>query len=266
MILASGCAFTPKPVFLLDKTSSLEPIPPKNLKLALIVNDTRPDTVKALRMCGLMRNTYMVPTSFAFLTNTEPLDKLTAYHVKKILENAGFSVTKVSPEISTSLSEDKLKEPPAGADQKTTMKSYGEITKSDRNEAKDKKEEVNINDITGTEEKIANWISPQLVDGVDGVVQINIDKYSSDVIQAFLWVSVQGWSKFKVTLSEPIASERKVLWGKAFTGYGTSGPRQLITEDCYMVAVNMSHWIALREMEKVFRSEEFLNSFRKANK
>ncbi|MBU4035659.1 MAG: hypothetical protein KKA35_04430, partial [Proteobacteria bacterium] len=262
--LISGCAFTPKPVLLIEKPSLSDSLPDNNLKLVLIVKDTRPNSVKFKRICGIMRNSIMIPTSFAFIANKDDLETQTAYHIRNILEKAGYKVINVSPPIPDKLSQEKLQLPPKAANGKDDIspKSYRDGNKADYDDAKDKNESISIDALSDTDKGAADWISHQLIEGADGVVEIKIDKYSSDVVQAFLFVTVQAWSRFKVALLEPNSSERIVLWGNSFTGYGTAGPRQVLTDECHGIAVNMSHWIAIHNIEKYIRSEEFLNSVR----
>jgi len=78
-----------------------------------------------------------------------------------------------------------------------------------------------------------------------------------------LFVSTQAWAKLKLAAIDPTVEKRRILFGKTVTGFGTSGPRQIITEDCFIVAVNMSHWIALNEVENIVRSDEFVNAVKK---
>lgn len=263
IFLASGCAFTPKPVFIAERPSSLDVSQKKNVRLALIVKDTRPDPVQNARICGLVRNSYMIPTSFAFLAHKAKLDEIVAAHVKNNLEHSGYDVTKTYPFLTNSLA-DKIEAPPGEeSENKKAFKGMGDPNREDLEKARDKKDVAEVEAIDGLAASAGPWIEESLAKDVDAIVEVKIDKYSSDFIQSILWVSVQGWSRFKVAVNEPKSDQRNVLWGKTVTGYGTSGPRAAASEDCWIMAVNMAHWTAMQEMEKLFRSDEFYDAIKR---
>jgi len=263
LVFMSGCAFTPKPVFLIDKYSDAAKLPDNGLKVSLIVKDTRPDSIQRTHMCGIMRNTYMMPTSIAFLAHKESLEEIVARNAKAILEKAGYSVLKVSPSVKTDLSTDKLVAPPGDSSYKSAMKDNSDDNKAELKLAKEESAgAVKVSNLSDLSE-FKSAIDKELITGVDAVIELKIDKYSSDVIQAFVFVAVQGWAKLKVAALKPDDNERTVLTGKMISGYGTSGPRQIISEDCYIVAVNMSHWAVLNEFEKFIRSDEFISAVKK---
>ncbi|MBU1564128.1 MAG: hypothetical protein KJ630_00700 [Proteobacteria bacterium] len=259
LAFGQGCAFTPKPVFLTEKPTSVEQVAKKDIRLALVVKDTRPTSYKDYNMVGLMRNSFMIPTSFVFLAHKENLETILAYHVKGILENSGYQVVSTIPEVPAKLGADKLAKPPGDSEKSSSaMQNISNENRQDLKAAEVKQQGSTVAELDNSNsEEVYNYQE------ADAILEIKIDKYSSDVLQAMLFVSTQAWAKLKLAAIDPTAKTRKILFGKTVTGFGTSGPRQIITEDCFIVAVNMSHWIALNEVENIIRSDEFVTAVKR---
>jgi len=253
-LTACGCAFTPAPAVLTRKPETMEQAGPRGVKLGLIVRDVRPEFVQKGHLCGTKRNTYMMPTSFVFLAHKEPLDQIVALHLRQTLERAGYEVVGVWPEPPKELSEQTLKEPPGD------RKEVDEARKQIRGEKApgDIKEggELRVGDEKDDAER-KPWTPPAWAKSADAILDVKIETLNCDCLQGIVFVAVQGWCKVKAALCEPNYTERKVVWGKTFSGLGTSGPRPIITDECFAMAVNMAYWMVLGGLEKEIRGEAF---------
>jgi hypothetical protein len=265
LFLCGGCAFTPAPVVIAEKPGQ-EQMASNGLKVAVVVRDSRIPIVQQAHLCGIKRNSYMIPTSFAFIIHPETFDTIVAYHVKNILERAGYDVVAALPAVPEQLNPQHLTAPPC--DNSTALSARNELAKDHAPKEVKEGGELEVTDITTAEavDDPESWTGLHNLDEVDAILDIKITSLNSDGLQAFFFVSVQGWCKMKTTVCDPAKSARTVLWGKAYSGFGTSGPRAVITDDCYTMALNMAYWIMLDGFEKKVRSDEFQNMIRNTRK
>jgi hypothetical protein len=263
LTLAGGCAFTPTPVILAEKPSQYGQGGPNGLKIAVVVRDARPTAIQQAHLCGIKCNSFMIPTSFAFLAHPETYDKLVAFHVKRILERSGFDVVAALPAVPEQLSTQSLTQSPselsvvfAAMNEQGKDASPGEVKEGG---------ELKVSNLDESESR-PSWSGLKDADRVDAILDINITSLGCGSLQGFVFVSTQGWCKTKVTLCNPKEMARAVVWGKAYSGFGTSGPRLVITDDCYTMALNMAYWIMLEDLERQVRSPEFQALVRNAKR
>ena len=254
-LLATGCAFTPKPVMLIEKPSKTLVLQSNNLKVAVVVRDSRPDTIQRAKLCGTMRNTYMMPTSVAFLAHKETLDVLTAKHISNILSRAGYYVVGTYPEVPAALSDEKLKSPPVTDKE---CKQARKINASEKKPEKiDNKEGLALSENYEVDNSSIYWTKNDWHEQPDVILDVTIDKFNSDSYQTIVTVFTQGWCDYKLALRNPDAEKRTVVWGQGFKGMGTSGPRAVIAEDCYIMALNMAYWNMMGKIEENLRTDDF---------
>ena len=260
LTLCGGCAFTPAPVILAEKPSGPE-VPKNGLRVAVVVRDVRPDLVKAAHLCGTKRNSYMIPTSVAFLAHPEPYDVLLAYHIKHILERAGYQVVAALPAVPETLNTAYLSKDNIKPSNDTSSTLRDEPPPSDVKEGGS----VRVAEL-GTDDDQAppSWSSLKQLKDVDAIIDIKVDSLNSDCIQGVVAVTTVGWCKSKVAICDPSQTARTVVWGKSYAGFGTSGPQVVITDVCYTTAIDMAYWIMLHEFEKQARSDEFRNAVKTA--
>jgi len=196
----------------------------------------------------------MIPTSFAFLVHKEPLDKIITRHLKEILQQAGYEVIGTLPEPPAELSEERLKEPPV--DKASLGLARKELSTTPPPAGAEKNGELIVSD-EATDDTEIPWTGASWTRDSDAILDVKLMSFNSDSLQGFWFVSTQGWCRAKVALCDPKSDARRVVWGKTYSGLGTSGPRAVITDDCYSCALNMAYWILVEGIEKQVRNEEF---------
>lgn len=256
-----GCALTPTPVFLSEHEEDEASKIKHPLSIAVVVHDDRVESSANSRLCGIKRNTYMMPTSIAFLANSDTFDVILAKDLSDILKNAGYTVTYVSPQPPEELSQARLDEESvntevAGSD----LDSIGRVQEGKmQNVTNDGRQDASIQPVSSGSADIAGLDLPQ---ETDAVLYIDIGSFSSDAIQAFFFVSIQGWADMKAEVWD--TSPRLFLTGTEVESWGTSGPRQIITDDCYTIAMNMSYQMAMDKVQEYVKSSTFRRAVVKA--
>ncbi len=258
-----GCAFTPAPVLLIEKPSQQGQAAPTGLKVAVIVRDSRPDVIQKAHLCGTKRNGYMMPTSFAFLAHPETYDKIVAFHIKRILERSGYEVVAALPAIPEQLSPDQVDE--KALDRPAIQTGREELRKeSAPSEVKDGGE-LQVSDLEDREDA-SSWSGLKDTGKIDAIVDVKLTSLNSDFVQGIVTVFTLGWCKAKIAVCNPTENARTVVWGKSYSGFGTSGPRVVVDDTCYTMALNMAYWIMLEDLEKQVRSQEFQTLIRSAKR
>lgn len=254
-----GCALSPTPVVLLEKPAVQTASTAKKGEVFLVVRDNRSEAVKKAHICGTKRNSYMMPTSFAFLAHPEPLDAILATHLKRVLEKAGFDVVGAEPSAPERLQSETLKKPPVeSAEASSAMKAN----------AQERADKTQTQGATVEEAQAAGQLQTnpqQMPRGPSAaVVDVAVESFNSDTLQEIVSVSVQGWCKFDVAVCKDSRDAGAITWAKSIRGIGTSGPRPVITSECYSTALNMAYWVALQQLEGLFKSPEFAQAVTKA--
>jgi formylglycine-generating enzyme required for sulfatase activity len=234
--LTQGCAFTAKPVYLIEKPDSSQTLIKNNMKVALIVHDARAEFYQKLRYFGKVKNSYGMTTSFVFLVNLDTIDKIVALHAERIFTRSGYAVSNVYPQPATTISA-KLSDTP----------------KKDKRASKEFPPEL-------FDPRASN---SQWLNDCQAVIYIEIKDCDTGFLQAFFTVEVHSNIDIKLSVQD-ITPARNVFFSKFIKGIGTSGPRAIISEESYNVSVNMAYWVALANLKKTIRSPEFKEAIYKA--
>lgn len=254
LLFASGCAFIPTPVRLTDRPTSAVTLPAKNIKVCAIITDERPAYIQKANMCGVMRNGYMMKTSFAFLAHAEHLDAILSHHLKKYAERDGLTVVKSYPPAPDALSNRAIKAKELDKDaKKAAWKDRGKLvdkdaTKEAKKEKKSKGSDAVIDSADGI--VMGPWAPEVDIGDADYVIEIKVQKFSSDCT----WVGIFGWMSASVAVCEAKDPMRKVLFGKQVKGYGYG--YGLTPVEAFTIPLNMSYWTVLSGIEKALRSPE----------
>ncbi len=254
VMFTSGCAFIPTPVRLTDRPASAVALPAKDVKVCVIVTDERPGYIQKCNMCGVMRNGYMMKTSFAFLAHAEHLDAILSHHLKKYAERDGLTVIKSYPPAPDTLSSRAIKAKELDKDaKKAAWKDRGKLvdkdaTKEAKKEKKNKATDAVIDPADGV--VMGPWAPDIDVGGADYVIEVKVQKFSSDCT----WVGIFGWMSASVAICDAKDSMRKVLFGKRIKGYGYG--YGLTPVEAFTIPLNMSYWTVLSGIEKALRSPE----------
>lgn len=259
--LLYGCALTPTPVFLSEHEEGDASKIKHPLSVAVVVNDDRVESSANSRLCGIKRNTYMMPTSIAFLANSDTFDVILAKDLSDILKNAGYTVTYVSPQPPEELSTTVLDEKSVNTEvADSDMDNIGKIQEEKmQNVSNDGRQDARRQTVNSGSADIAGLDLPQ---ETDAVLYIDIGSFSSDAIQAFFFVAIQGWADIKAEVWD--TSPRLFLTGTEVESWGTSGPRQIITDDCYTIAMNMSYQMVMDKVQEYVKSSSFRRAVVKA--
>ena len=236
-----GCALTPAPVFLSEHEEDAALGKTYKLDVAVVVEDSRIGDSSS-RLCGIKRNAYMMPTSIAFLANSDNFDAILAKDLKEILLNAGYKVSYVSPVPPSELSAEQLDEKSVKAVEGDELDTIGEVQESKTqglpNSGKQAAEMKTLSASGARDIAALN-----LPEETDAVLFIDVGSFSSDALHAFFFVSIQGWADLKAEVWD--TSPKLFMTGTAVNSWGTSGPRQIITDDCYTIAMNMSYQMGM---------------------
>jgi hypothetical protein len=248
----SGCAFIPTPVRLLNKPHVTEKQLDRDVKLCVIVRDERPHAIRESNMCGLMRNLYMMPTSFAFITHREHLDEIMAHHIKRNFEHLGYTVVAAYPKPPSELSPEELKAKELDQEARKTAwwkdRKSQEDPESKRTGLKGGVEELD-------EEYVSAWGPEVDTAGADAVVEVKVRKFWSDMGWGIDVGGVFAWMSANLAVCDPDDPDRRVVFGKKVRGFGHG--RGLTPIEAYGVPVNTAYWFVLHEIEKTVASEEF---------
>ncbi len=247
-----GCAFVPTPVRLLDKPSGSEKSADKNVKVFVVVWDERPQSIQKSNMCGIMRNLYMVPTSFAFLAHREHLDEILAHHIGQRLREAGYQVVGSYPQAADALSAEEIRA--RDLDSQARNEAWWKDAGSQADSEFKKK------GLTGGVEpldelSLSVWGEEVDPSGADAVVEIKIRKFWSDMGWAIDVTGVFAWMSANFAVCDADDPARKVVFGKKVRGFGHG--RGVTPLEAYGVPINAAYWFVLHETEKVIASEEF---------
>ena len=254
LLFTSGCAFIPTPVRLTDRPTSAVTLPARNVKVCTVVTDERSEHIQKCNMCGVMRNGYMMKTSFAFLAHAEHLDAILSHHLKKYAERGGYTVVKSYPPAPDTLSSQPVKAKELDkAAKKAAWKDRGslvdkEATKAAKKEKKEKGTEAVVDPADG----IVIGPLPQDCDvsDADYIIEVKIQKFSSDCT----YVGIFGWMSASVAVCDAKDPMRKVLFGKRVKGYGYG--YGLTPVEAFTIPLNMSYWTVLSGIENALRSPE----------
>ena len=256
LVSTTGCAFIPTPVRLLDKPRITDQQPAKNVRVCVIVKDERPESIQKCNMCGLMRNLYWMPTSFALLAHREHLDEVVACHVQASFEHLGYTVVDAYPKPPAELSTEKVKA--KEFDKKARSKAWSTDRKSqDDPDARKRGLKGAVENLEA--DTMSPWGEEIDVSRADIVVEIKIRKFWSDMGWPGIDVGgVFAWMSANMAVCDARDSERKVVFGKKVKGFGHG--RGLTPIEAYGIPVNMAYWFVLHGIEKAVASEEFNNA------
>lgn len=245
----SGCAFIPTPVRLVNKPHVTDKqAHPQAPRLALIIRDERPEAICKCNMCGVMRNGYMIPTSFAFLAHREHLDQIVAYHLKANFEHLGYEVVAVHPQPPTELSAEKVKA--SELDRDTRRAAWSKDRKGQDDRAAKKKGLAGGVE-TLDEQRVSAWGADVDLANADAVIELKVRKYWSDCN----YLGVFAWMSANLAVCDAQDTERRVVFGKKVRGFGYGTGFTPI--EAYNIPLNGAYWFVLHEIEKTAASDEF---------
>jgi len=232
----------------------------KSVKVCLVVKDSRPASVVKTQMCGLTRNGFGKEMGMIALRNVEPLETILAHDVADRLRYAGYEVVRVIPNPPATLStEYRPKMKGMKSDIKAARKTQ---TKTERKEARA------IRDARSPESaapvkfvRRAGSIESEgkkgWTNGADVVVEIEITKFTSDVLIHTWTIEILGWSTATIKMAP---AEDKANGTLAFAEIGGLGQYQAPAagKGSFKSAINKSYRFLLDDVEKAFMSDENL--------
>lgn len=255
--ILTGCAFIPTPVRLLDKPTTLDVHAGGGLKLCVIVRDERPQSICESNMCGLMRNLYMMPTSFAFLAHREHLDEIMSHHLQKSLTRLGYEVVAAYPKPPSEIGHEEVKA--KDFDEKARSAAWWKDRHS-QNEEGAKKSNLQGGVETSDEDQVSAWGPEVELNGADAVVEVKVRKFWSDMGWGIDVGGVFAWMSANVAVCNPRDPERRVVFGRKVRGFGHG--RGITPVEAYGIPINAAYWFVLHEIEKTASSGDFQGAVR----
>lgn len=249
-----GCAFIPTPVRLVNKPHQTKPGERNNVKVYIIVKDERPKAMQQVNMCGLMRNGFMIPTSFAFLAHSEHLDQIMVHHLRRNFDHLGFTVVGTHPRPPGELSSRKVSS--SELDSGTVWKAWWQSHTQNLPGAKQKNKPGSIEALG--EQHVSAWGPDVDVSSADCVVEVKIRKFFCDVN----WFGVFAWSSVNFAVCSTQDATRKVVFGKKLKGFGY-GMGIVSHLEAYAMAMNTAYWFVLHGTEKTAASAGFRDAVKK---
>lgn len=216
-IAISGCGAV-HPVYLKTQDVTAGPQENKNLEVAVVVEDTRPAPIRAVRMIGPVRGGYNNIAGFAFLSNLETFDIILARHLKDRLENAGFRVVSTYPEIPNELSGESQqldKNAFSSSDKKAARAMEDTVIQSDSPksevDAKIQYEKIKAQDNAADLKLLPKWDDSIEVPNADAVVYARVGALYAD--HFMIWPSAK-LETYLGTITSNIS-----VWGKKGAEY-----------------------------------------------
>lgn len=239
--------------------------PHRGLKVCLVVRDARRESVVKTQMCGVMRNAFGKAIYITLLKNPESLDTILAYSIADSLKFAGYEVVKVYPNIPDRLSSEPRDKPKGmKADIKIARKSQ---SKSERGYVRTLRDLETFGEgisFSQTSGSISAKGDKGWTNGADAVLEVSIDKFSSDNITHFATIEVLAWSSVTLVVAPGESSQQGNLatttahgWGE-LTGGGAS-------KRTWKRALDMSYRMLVNKTETVFLSDEFYSVMKAAS-
>jgi hypothetical protein len=257
LCFGTGCAFTPTPVRLTNKPHMTDKQSGNGIRIVIIVKDERPESIQKAKMCGLMRNLYMMPTSFAFLAHSDKLDRIISYHMRRNFEHLGYTVVAAYP-----ASEDELDAREVSHKELDDATSKTAWTQKDSQlEKREKRTEATVE---GLEETYLSQWGPSIdVRGADYVVELKVRKFFSDAGWGIDVSGVYAWASANLAICRADDDSRKVLYGRKVKGFGHG--RGFTPIEAYNIPLNMAYWFMMHSVEKLVASEEFMTVIQSQN-
>lgn len=259
--LVTGC-MAPGVVRIIDKPESGGIVPLNGNKVALIVRDERPETIRKANMIGVNYQTaFHVPVAPVFLGHAEHLDSLVARHVKKRLERAGFEVVSCYPPVQEKLTDEKV----SASRFKDQKKDAWEDRKSQKISREDRRIAKRLGKKQGTvqlehleEKTVGPWGNMLDVSDADAVVELKIKKFWTD----YSYYGSVSWISANLAVCSAHDALRTVFHGSKLKGggYMFSFFTPLTPSSDATVSVNTAYWFVMNSLEKEFRSPGFFNT------
>jgi len=252
---------------LADKPMSRTQIEKNGCKVALIIRDERPGAIQKANMCGINNQTiFHIPTAPIFLAHKEHLDSIIAYHVKKRLENAGYTVESCYPEIKQDLSQDKVKASHFKKERKAAWNEKGSqnISKSEKKAFKSLgKKGGSIDKEALDESAVSPWGDLINASNTDAVVEIKIKKFWTD----YSYFGSVSWMTANLAICSSDNKLRKVLYGDKLKGggYMFSFFTPLTPSSDATISMNTAYWFVLNALEKELNSPGLLDTIKLSN-
>lgn len=233
--------------------------PYRGLKVCLIVKDGRHESVVKTQMLGR----YGIPGKrLTLLKNRENLDSLLAYSIADSLEFAGYEVVSVHPSRPEALSKKNRKKQKGMKDEfKLARQSQ---TKTDREETaaiRDRETSaVSFKQVSGS---LAVQEKEEWTNGADAVLEVTIDKFSSDFGGKGLGLQFWAWSSVTITVASVESEQLGNLVATNAYGWGYRKNNPVLSFGVVFIPrllrnmLNASYETLVVDMESVFLSDEF---------
>ena len=248
-----GCGAI-QPVRLVNKPHVTPQQSPNNMRIVLIVKDERSRSIQQANFTGLMRNGYGIPIIPVFLTHTEHLDQIVAYHLKDNFQHLGYTVVQTYPTAPSELNPQQVK----GKDIDKSLRdaAWREKGTQDDEEGREQKHKQGMVDASESDTvSMSPWGPEVVVRDADYVVEFKIRKFFGD---SNPWTGVHGWMAGNFAVCSTKDPQRKVLFGRKVKGFGYAW--SLTYTGLFNVVLNSAYWMTLHDIEKSTASKEFQNA------